>query len=78
MWVANLLSPECIRVLEGGKVTDCVKLTQGGFACALGGEDGRTLYVCTAKDSNSENCAKNKLGCIEEVRVEHAGCLNPH
>jgi sugar lactone lactonase YvrE len=40
--------PACLRVAEGGEVLDTVPLDRAGFACTLGGEDGRTLFVLTA------------------------------
>jgi sugar lactone lactonase YvrE len=33
--------PACLRVAEGGEVLDTVPLDRAGFACTLGGEDGR-------------------------------------
>ena len=38
----------CIRVREGGDILDHVLLDRAGFACALGGEDGRTLFMLAA------------------------------
>jgi sugar lactone lactonase YvrE len=35
-------------VAEGGEVLDRIPLDQSGFACALGGNDGRTLFMLTA------------------------------
>jgi sugar lactone lactonase YvrE len=40
--------PACLRVAEGGQVLDTVPLDRAGFACALGGEDGRTLFILAA------------------------------
>ncbi|MDN3358739.1 SMP-30/gluconolactonase/LRE family protein [Actinomadura sp. DC4] len=40
--------PACARVREGGEVERLVELDQGCFACMLGGEDGRTLFMLTA------------------------------
>ncbi|MFF5991309.1 SMP-30/gluconolactonase/LRE family protein [Prauserella flavalba] len=45
-WDAS--GPACVRVAEGGAVLETVPLEHAGFACALGGEDGRTLFVLTA------------------------------
>ena len=41
----------------------------------LGGEDGRTLYLCTAKTTGPELAQGISTGWIETVRVEvpHAG-----
>jgi sugar lactone lactonase YvrE len=50
VWVATARTPEVLRVREGGEVTDRVAVGSGSlsYACMLGGEDGRTLFVCTA------------------------------
>ncbi|HEY6813799.1 MAG TPA: SMP-30/gluconolactonase/LRE family protein [Propionibacteriaceae bacterium] len=45
-WYDN--APCCLRVTEGGEVLDRIPLDQAGFACALGGPDGRTLFMLTS------------------------------
>jgi sugar lactone lactonase YvrE len=40
--------PCCLRVADGGQVLDRIQLEQAGFACALGGPDGRTLFMLSA------------------------------
>ncbi len=50
MWIADATGGRVIRVLEGGTVTDELRLRLPAFACALGGADGRTLYACIAPD----------------------------
>jgi sugar lactone lactonase YvrE len=37
-----------VRVFDGGKITHRVPLEQFGFACMLGGPDGRTLFLLVA------------------------------
>jgi sugar lactone lactonase YvrE len=49
VWVANPFGREVLRVVEGGQITD--RLSAGAlacYACALGGPDGHTLFVCAA------------------------------
>jgi len=50
VWTPSWIDNEscCVRVAEGGKVLDRIPLGQFGFACALGGADGRTLFILTA------------------------------
>jgi sugar lactone lactonase YvrE len=36
---------KCVRVREGGEVLQVIGLDTGCFACALGGPDGRTLFM---------------------------------
>lgn len=47
------------RVREGGEVLDRVPLDQPCFACMLGGEDRRTLFMLTADWRMSENFTDN-------------------
>ena len=50
IWFATARTAEVLRVREGGEVTGRVAVGSGSlsYACALGGDDGRTLFVCTA------------------------------
>lgn len=47
---------------------------RGSFACMLGGDDGRTLFICTAPAFGPEAGARCE-GRIEftQVTVPHAG-----
>ena len=45
IWYADVPNKRCVRVREGGEVTQTVELDRGGFSCALGGPDGRTLFI---------------------------------
>ena len=59
---------------EGGEVTDRIEAGQHTFACALGGDDGRTLFVVCA-DSFGEGEEGPPTGTIRTARVDvpHAG-----
>ncbi|WP_369243880.1 SMP-30/gluconolactonase/LRE family protein [Streptomyces sp. R41] len=48
VWYADVPGRCCVRVAEGGTVLDRVDLDRGGFACALGGLDGTTLFIVAA------------------------------
>ena len=48
IWYADVPHRRCVRVAEGGEVLETVEADRGCFACMLGGEDGRTLYVAAA------------------------------
>ncbi|MDQ4111713.1 MAG: SMP-30/gluconolactonase/LRE family protein, partial [Actinomycetota bacterium] len=50
LWVADAINGRVIRVRQGSEVADEITLDTGVFACALGGRDGRTLFVCAAPD----------------------------
>lgn len=76
VWVASPTTGECVRVREGGEVTDTVKAkAKGVYACMLGGETGTTLYLCTANTTGPELAKGISTGWIETVEadVPHAG-----
>jgi sugar lactone lactonase YvrE len=49
IWMADALGARVVRVREGGEVLEEISTGGSGvFACMLGGEDRRTLYLCVA------------------------------
>jgi sugar lactone lactonase YvrE len=50
IWASVLYEdrPGCVRVREGGQVLQRIDLEHACFACMLGGEDGRTLFMMVA------------------------------
>ena len=69
VWSSNPVGAHVVRVTEGGTITDTVATGQNSFACALGGADGRTLFVCTAPDSDHERRTASAEAAIEAVEV---------
>jgi sugar lactone lactonase YvrE len=71
IWVANPFGHEVMRVLEGGEVTDRVSTAPlTAYACALGGTDGRTLYICAAPPSVPETARQTqRTGRLLATRV---------
>ncbi|MBM7791224.1 SMP-30/gluconolactonase/LRE family protein [Tenggerimyces flavus] len=51
--------PVCVRVAEGGELLATVPLDRFGFACTLGGEDGRTLFMLSAEWRMDEGFEQN-------------------
>ena len=49
VWYADVPNQCCVRVREGGEVLQTVALDRGGFACMLGGANGRTLFIAAAE-----------------------------
>jgi sugar lactone lactonase YvrE len=78
VWVADARAPRVLRVLEGGRVERTVPLEAGrcAFACMLGGDDRRTLFVCTNTGSGPAMAEKTD-GRIEAVRVPVPGAGLP-
>ncbi len=69
--------PECLRVREG-EVLERVELDSACFACMLGGEDGKTLFLMNADWLGVERMGelfRSTTGKIQTIRtaVAHAG-----
>ncbi|MDQ1431792.1 MAG: hypothetical protein QOF40_2394 [Actinomycetota bacterium] len=75
IWFADARGPELVRVREGGEVTHRVDVGQQAFACALGGHDGRTLFVIAADSARDGEAQGAGTGTIRTLRVDvpHAG-----
>lgn len=76
IWVANPFAPECFRVLEGGEVTEVITTgDQPCYACMLGGDDGKTLFMLTSSTSDATEAAKAKTGkmLVAQVDIGRAG-----
>jgi sugar lactone lactonase YvrE len=62
------------RVREGGEVTRTVLLDRFGFSCALGGPEGRTLFVVADEWRGFENIGKGpRTGRVCTVEVDVPG-----
>ena len=77
IWVASPVSNEALRVIEGGEVTDRVKIENQAYACMLGGPDGKTLFIMTSRSSHPDECKTEKSAAVEFVTVKHAGAGLP-
>ena len=72
VWVADATGSACVRVREGGEVTDVIDTGRGCFACMLGGPDRRTLFLLTA-DGFSGAAMRARTGAVETVEVDVPG-----
>ena len=77
IWVASPFTSEVIRVKEGGEVLERIKADQGVFACMLGGDDRKTLFVLTADSSDPDATEAKRTGRIEVTRVDVPGAGLP-
>ncbi|HEV7886211.1 MAG TPA: SMP-30/gluconolactonase/LRE family protein [Acidimicrobiales bacterium] len=77
VWFADPLSRAAVRVREGGEVLDRVETENGCFACTLGGDDGRTLFLLTGQLVAPEQNRKERIGQIETTLVEVPGAGSP-
>jgi sugar lactone lactonase YvrE len=64
IWVANPIAPQCFRVAEGGEVKEVIDTGAPCYACMLGGDDGKTLFMLTASSSDAHQAAASPTGRI--------------
>jgi sugar lactone lactonase YvrE len=57
VWYADVPNKRCVRVREGGEVLQTIELDRGGFSCALGGSDRRTLFIVATEWTGTANMA---------------------
>jgi sugar lactone lactonase YvrE len=77
VWVANALAPECVLFAQGGEIIATAQTSQPCFACMLGGEDRRMLYMMTAPSSVADLVSGSPQGRIECVEVATPGAGLP-
>jgi len=75
--VANAFAPECVHVAEGGEILERVVTSRTCFACMLGDEDRKTLYLVTADESHAAKARVERRGSIEKVRTDVPGAGLP-
>jgi sugar lactone lactonase YvrE len=75
IWVANPLGDGCVRVAEGGAITATVHTSHHTYACMLGGDDRRSLYVICAPTSSRFEIPEQTTprGTIEVAHVDVPG-----
>ncbi len=69
IWVATVPGQCCTRVREGGEILDTVSADRGCFACMLGGEDGRMLFVAAAQWPGMEVAMNEGPGLTGQLLV---------
>jgi sugar lactone lactonase YvrE len=76
VWLADAGGDACVRVREGGEITDVVDTGRGCFACALGGPDRTTLFLLTG-EGFSGDAMRKRTAAIETVEVGVPGAGLP-
>jgi sugar lactone lactonase YvrE len=74
VWVSSFVTGEVLRVHEGGRISAVVDVPDRvPFACALGGDERRTLFVCAAKTWRAEETVRDRDGVVAVCAVEVPG-----
>jgi sugar lactone lactonase YvrE len=76
VWYADVPHQCCVRVEEGGRVLQTVEIDRGCFSCALGGPDGRTLFLVVMPWSGAGGMQQTeRTSQVLGVRVDVPGVL---
>ena len=74
IWIASWSSNEVVRVRAGGEIVERRSTgAAGAYSCALGGPDGRTLFVCVAATWQAEQARRERTGRIVVTSVDVPG-----
>jgi sugar lactone lactonase YvrE len=74
VWYADVPNKRCVRVREGGEVLQTVEVDRGCFACILGGEGKRTLFIVCATWGGAEGMGQGqRTGQVLSVEVAVPG-----
>jgi sugar lactone lactonase YvrE len=78
VWVGCYDTGEFLRVIGGGTVTHRVAIDTGwAVAPALGGVDGRTLYMVVDETTHEGLVSGESTGRIMQARVDVPGAGSP-
>jgi sugar lactone lactonase YvrE len=69
LWIADLAARKLFRLREGGEVVDEVDPGMMPFSMALGGTDGRTMFICAAPNFDAEERKATQLAELLDARV---------
>lgn len=76
IWYADVPNRHCVRVREGGEVLQTITVDRGCFSCALGGTDGRTLFIVATQWHGPERMLHGEPAgqvLAVDVHTAHAG-----
>jgi len=76
VWVATV-GPFVIRVKEGGEITHQIDHENLSFAVMLGGDDRKTLFICTSYTIDVPSILQNPGASIEYVKMDVPGAGIP-
>jgi sugar lactone lactonase YvrE len=74
IWASMTLANQFQRIVDGGAVTDRIDMVdRTAIACALGGPEGRMLFLLSSTDAYPERLIGTKLSRIDTVIVDIPG-----
>ncbi len=72
LWIAAPNLGQVLQLAEGGRVLRRIQPRAAPYACMLGGENGRTLFIASSESSDPQQAKQLKRGRIEQLVVDTA------
>lgn len=73
VWAASPTTSACIRIASDGTITNRIETGRQAIACALGGDDGRTLFMSVADSTKHDACRASMNAAIVSCAVSIPG-----
>lgn len=73
IWYGDVPHMRAVRLREGGEVQQSIELDRGCFACALGGADGRTLFLVATEWTGTTDTAAERTGQVLTLQAPAPG-----
>lgn len=71
VWASMTLAHQFERITDGGNVTDRIDMAgRTAIACALGGLEGRTLFLLSSTDAYPERLSGTRASRVDAVMVD--------
>ena len=71
VWTSMVLANQFERIVDGGTVTDRIEVgDRMAIACALGGAEGKTLFLLTSTGAYPERLVGSKSSRVDAVTVD--------
>jgi sugar lactone lactonase YvrE len=78
VWYGDVPNTRCVRVREGGEVLQAIDLDLGCFACMLGGDGGKTLFMMVQEWGGTGNMTGGpRTGRVMATEAPAAGAGRP-
>jgi sugar lactone lactonase YvrE len=74
IWAASPFTGEVIRVAPDGAIVQRAAVPVPPYACALGGPDGRMLFICAAATWLPDEALASRTGQVLAMQVDVPAC----
>jgi sugar lactone lactonase YvrE len=77
IWMADVINGQFCRVHEGGEISETIAVDAAAVACALGGDDGRTLFLLVSPGTQPSDVEGLGRSVIMTTRVDAGAAGRP-